>query len=275
MKFSVLLSIYYKESPTNFEQCMQSITINQSLQPNEIVLVEDGKLTDELYQAIDIWQNKLGDTLKRVILADNVGLGKALNIGLSHCSNDWVFRMDTDDISLPDRFKKQSEFIKNHPDIDILSGQIVEFEDDPDHTTGVKRVPLTHKEILKFSRLRSPFNHMAVAYKKSVVESVGGYQHHMFMEDYNLWIRILSKGYKGANLPDNLLFVRAGSDMIQRRKGLIYIKSEWKLLQLKKKLKYQKTIPAITTFSARSVPRLLPNRALSKIYKLLRHPVNQ
>lgn len=274
MKFSVLLSIYHKETPKNFEQCMQSITFDQSFQPHEIILVEDGKLNNDLYEVINTWKKKLGSILNVVPLKENVGLGKALNIGLSHCTNDWVFRMDTDDISLPDRFKKQLDFIQKHPDIAILSGQIVEFEDDPKHPTGTKKVPLTHSEILRFSRLRSPFNHMAVAYKKSVVESVGGYQHHMFMEDYNLWIRILHNGYKGANLEDNLLLVRAGNDMIKRRKGLIYIKSEWQLLKLKTNLGFQGIIPALTIFSARSIPRLLPDKALSKIYTLLRHPLN-
>jgi hypothetical protein len=51
----------------------------------------------------------------------------------------------------------------------------------------IKTVPTTHEDIKKFAQKRCPFNHMTVAYKKSVITELGGYQHHLFMEDYNLW----------------------------------------------------------------------------------------
>lgn len=270
MKFSVLLSIYYKEAPDNFHQCLQSIVVNQTLQPNEIVIVEDGKLTEDLYQVLNDWEEKLGSLLKRIPLEKNMGLGKALNIGLSHCSSEWVFRMDTDDICFSGRFEKQISFLKQHPDVDILSGQVIEFDTYVNNITGYKKVPLTHEEIIKFSKTRNPFNHMAVAYKKSIIESVGGYQHHAYMEDYNLWLRVLAAGHKSANLKDTLVKVRAGKDMITRRSGKQYINSEWQLFRLKKELHYQTTIPAFLTFIARSVPRLLPNKVLTRIYSTLR-----
>ncbi|EGK13941.1 glycosyltransferase [Psychrobacter sanguinis] len=270
IKFSILMSIYHKESPQYFDACMHSLWYEQSLKPTEIVLVKDGSLTLGLDNIISKWQSELNEVLVVVSLEKNVGLGKALNIGLSNCSNEWVFRMDTDDICVPDRFEKQINFIKNHPDISLLSGQIKEFDGSLDNIMGVKSVPLHHNEILEFSKTRNPFNHMAIAYKRSVIESVGGYQHHIYMEDYNLWLRVLSADFKAANLEDTLVMVRAGEDMIKRRKGKVYLNSEWQLFNLKRELNYQSTPKAILILILRSAPRLLPTSILAKVYAKLR-----
>lgn len=268
INFSILMSVYKNESPNNLKQSLDSIFDN-TLLPSEVVIIEDGPLTNDLYSILNQYE-KGYRSLIRIPIKENVGLGKALNIGLRHCSNEWVFRMDTDDICVPERFEKQISFIQNHPEIDILSGQIEEFENSELNITGVKQVPLNHNDIIKLSKTRNPFNHMAIAYRKSVIESVGGYQHHMYMEDYNLWLRVLASGYLSANLEDTLVKVRAGQDMIRRRRGKAYVKSEWQLLQLKTSLKYQPTHQALFIFIARSITRLLPSGMLMKVYGKLR-----
>lgn len=266
--FSVLMSVYLKENSQYLKDSIDSI-FNNTVVPSELIIIEDGVLTDDLYLILDKYEN-IFPSITRVPLKKNVGLGKALNIGLSHCSNEWVFRMDTDDICLTDRFEKQVKFLKENPEVDILSGQVIEFDTTIDNITGNKRVPLAHKDIIQFSKTRNPFNHMAVAYKKSVIESVEGYKHHAYMEDYNLWLRVLAAGYIGANLEDNLVLVRAGEEMIKRRSGKVYLKSEWQLFKMKRSLNYQGTVPAISTLIARSIPRLLPNKFLTRIYSILR-----
>ena len=112
---------------------------------------------------------------------------------------------------------------------------------------------------------------MAIAYKKSVVETVGGYQHHSMMEDYNLWIRVLAAGYKSANLPENLVYVRAGNAMLERRRGWNYVESEWKLFKLKQNLNFQSLGSAFFIFILRSIPRILPVSVLNLVYKYLRN----
>jgi glycosyltransferase involved in cell wall biosynthesis len=114
MKFSVLVSVYHRESPLYLELALNSIWEVQTLKPNEIVLVKDGPLTDSLEAVIDRFFNTCGDVLKIVPLSRNVGLSTALNIGLSHCSFDYVARMDTDDICMYNRFEKQINFFKIH-----------------------------------------------------------------------------------------------------------------------------------------------------------------
>lgn len=266
MYFSILMSIYHKENPIFLNQCFTSIWTEQTLKPAEIVLVKDGALTAELEQIIFTWQEKLGLVLKIVALEQNIGLGKALNAGLTQCSYDWVLRMDTDDIATPNRFQKQIDFIQKNPDVVLFSGQILEFNQDISDANVLKPVPIDYHEIKKFAQKRCPFNHMTVAYKKDVILELGGYQHHLFMEDYNLWLRVIGAGYKIANLPDVLLYARVGNGMHARRRGWQYIQSEKQLLDLKLKLKIQPLAPAVLLFLVRSAFRLLPSSLLGKVY---------
>ena len=270
MNFSVLMSVYFKDNATHLEQCLRSIWTNQYVKPTEIVLVKDGKLSSELEQIITHWQNKLNSKFIVIALSENLGLGKALNEGLKHCHYSWVFRMDADDICLPDRFEKQLAFIQEHPDIALFSSQIEEFDETMSNSLGVKSVPITCDEIYSSALLRNPFNHMTVAYKKSIIEQVGGYKHHLYMEDYNLWLRVISKGYKVRNLPDVLVNVRAGNSMYARRKGLEYIRSEFQLAKLKIALQLQSSFLAYAYCFIRVLPRLLPKRLLGRIYQQLR-----
>lgn len=264
--FSILMSLYHKENPNALEQCFQSIWQNQTVKPSEIVLVLDGPIGSELSQCVDKWQFQIGRFLKVLPLEHNVGLGKALNFGLEHCSNEWVFRMDTDDICTPDRFQKQVEFISNNPDIVVFGGQILEFDQTINDAKVQKAVPTKHEEIKQFAKSRCPFNHMTVAYKKDIILQLGGYKHHLFMEDYNLWLRVLGASYQVGNLSEVILYARVGNGMHARRKGLEYIKSEHQLLNLKKELKLQNPIHANMLFLIRSVFRLVPSSVLGKFY---------
>lgn len=266
MKFSVLMSIYYKERPQHFQECMQSIWDNQTLKPNEIILVKDGILTKKLETEIQRWSIKLSDVIKIVSIPENVGLGKALNEGLKYCSNEYVVRMDSDDISMPDRFEKQINYLNNHPNVVVLGGQIIEFDRSILDAQVLKLVPTNTDSIKKYSLKRNPFNHMTVVYKKNIVLLLGGYQHHLFMEDYNLWLRIIAHGYHTANLPDAIVYARVGNGMYKRRQGIEYIRSEKKLLELKLNLKLVKTYPAILVFLIRCSVRLLPPSIIYFIY---------
>lgn len=275
MKFSVLLSLYFKENVSFLNDCFKSIWDDQSINPNQIVLVLDGPIGQELQDCVNLWQVKIGSVLKVIQLSTNIGLGKALNEGLKHCSNEWVFRMDTDDICKSDRFEKQIQYIKSNPDIVLFGGQILEFNNDISEANILKIVPTQLNEILKFSKYRSPFNHVTVAYKKSIIEKVGGYQHHLFMEDYNLWLRVLAAGYNVGNHSDVLLYARVGNGMHAKRKGVQYLRSEKQLLDLKKNLKIQSPLHANAYFLVRASFRLLPANILGKFYNtFLRKKVN-
>lgn len=266
MSFSVLSSIYHKEHPLHFNSCMESIWDKQTLKPTEIVLIEDGPLTPELDQIIAKWQEKLGKTLRVKKLEQNVGTGKAKNIGLKECNYDIVCIVDTDDVYVPERFEKQIDFLKKNPDVSIVGGQILEFVEDTQNPTGMRNVPLSNEDLRNYAKKQSPFNNMTITYRKSHILEVGGYQHHLWMEDYNLFLRVIAKGYKIQNLPDVLVYARIDNGMHGRRKGFQYIKSEKQLLDLKKQLKLQNPLYANMLFLVRSAFRLLPANLLGKIY---------
>lgn len=261
--FSVLMSLYYKEQPNFLNDCLDSLA-RQILPATEIVIIYDGVVSLELKEVVTKWQTRL--PIKVVALPENVGLGKALNIGLKHCSYKWVFRMDTDDICTEDRFEKQAEFITGSPNVVLVGSHVLEFDELIEDAKVLKSVPITALEIHNFALKRNPFNHMTVAYDKEVIESVGSYQHHMFMEDYNLWLRIIAAGYNVANIDRVLVYARVGNGMHARRRGWSYIQSEKKLRDLKIDLKMQSFLSAYIVFVMRSIARLAPSGILGSFY---------
>lgn len=267
MEFSALLSIYKNEEPIYFYKCMESLYM-QSLQASEIVLVIDGPVPLSIWNVIHHWKEKLN--INVFPLEKNVGLGEALNYGLSKCKFDLVARMDTDDICDKYRFEKQVSLFKEDNKLTICGSCIDEIEPYTCALLSKRIVPLTHELILKKVAYRNPFNHMTVMYKKSAVLKVGSYQHLSGMEDWYLWLRLLSSGYKAQNIPESLVAARTGTQMLSRRSGFQYVKSEWIITKKKLDLKIINLPKALFIFVVRSVPRLLPTKLLNKVYSYSR-----
>lgn len=194
MGFSVLMSVYYKESPIFLEEALKSV-INQSLLPSEIVLVKDGPLTIDLEETINAFTLVYTDLFKVVALERNLGLGNALKIGIEYCSYEIVARMDTDDISRPNRFETQFNFLANKPHIDIIGTNIEEFDKIPGDLKRCKRNPETHNELIKQIKLKSPFNHPTIMFRKSSLIKAGSYNGDLpLFEDYSLFLRMWLQG---------------------------------------------------------------------------------
>ncbi|EGU18533.1 glycosyltransferase [Vibrio mimicus] len=198
--------------------------MNSVVSPDEVVVVEDGPLGNELQSVISLFSNKL--PVKNVKLASNVGLGKALSIGLRECSHEWVARFDSDDICHPARFQTQVAFIQQNEYIDIIGTAIAEFEFDQVDVHAYRKPPINHDEIVEYAKSRNPFNHMTVMYRKSKVLEAGNYQDNYLYEDYALWVRMINNGAVTANIPDVLVYARTGNGMEIRRGGIKYAKSE-------------------------------------------------
>ena len=229
-KFSVLMSVYNKEKPENLDLSLKSILVNQTCVPNEVILVKDGPLTVDLDKVVNKYQKKFKDILKTVSLDKCSGLGNALNVGLSNCKYNLVARMDSDDVSVPNRFEKQIKYMVKHPKVVACGGYIGEFENDPNEPLRLKRIPLTYDEILKYSKLRNPMNHVTVCFRKKDIQEVGGYMHLQYLEDHYLWARILASKKILENIPEILVRVRVGNGFNSRRGSKMYI-SGWKFLQ--------------------------------------------
>ena len=229
MKFSVLMSVYIKEQPDSFESSLESILINQTVIPDEFVLICDGPLTDELNKVIERFCTEFPEIMKIHRLEKNVGLGQALNIGLEKCSNEIIARADSDDVCVPERFARQLEYITAHPEAAAVGSGIDEFDTDWNNPIYTKHMPQSFAEIKKMNRYRNPLNHMTVMFRKSMVMQAGSYMPLPYVEDYYLWVRLIACGYELANMSDILVHARIGNGMLKRRANKQYI-SSWKVL---------------------------------------------
>lgn len=223
-KFSVLMSVYYKEKPEYFDLALKSNLVDQTLQPNEFVLVCDGELTPELERVIVKYQKLFPDVVK-VYRKENGGLGKALNFGLPKCSFPLVARSDSDDICVSTRFEKQVKFMAEHIEIGVVGSYIDEFATDWRTPSRIKTMPLTPDDLFKMAKLRNPLNHMSVMMRKEDIIRIGSYRHVPYAEDYDLWVRAMINGIKIANIGEVLVHARTGNGMIQRRGSKETIKS--------------------------------------------------
>lgn len=266
--YSVLMSVYFREKPEFLNKALKSIA-EQTVHPSEIVMVCDGELTDELNEVLSIWEKHFNGLMKIIRLPENRGLGAALNIGLSHCSCELVARMDTDDISMSDRIQRQLDVFESNPDISICSGTVQEFEVSPEEVLSKRNLPEMNAQIVEFCKKRNPFNHPCVMYRKSAVLKAGGYQSFYLLEDYWLWIRMLSTGEKGYNIQDPLLWMRAGSGMYKRRSGWLYVQSQARLFYQMKKMKFITLSEMCSSIIIRTLSALAPNWLRQEVFGLV------
>lgn len=217
-KYSVLMSLYIKEKPEYLRSAIQSM-INQTHAPDEIVIVKDGVITKELESVLDDFSEKYPNLFNIVGYEKNRGLGLALNFGLEHCRNELVARMDTDDISKPERCAKQVKAFEVNPELGIVGSFVDEFYSSPNEVVSVRAVPEKYDDIYKFAKKRSAFNHPAVMYRKSKVLENGGYSDLRRNQDVDLFGRMLFSGCKAENIGESLLYFRSNDDLAKRRKS--------------------------------------------------------
>ncbi|AOO74996.1 hypothetical protein LCW_02410 [Latilactobacillus curvatus] len=268
-EFTVLMSVYEKEDPQKLKQSMNSV-LNQSMKPKEFLIIKDGKLTAKLDEVLDEYTLNYSN-IRIITLKENVGLGVALNIGVSECRTDLIARMDSDDVSVYDRFKKQMLVFEHYPNLDIVGSNIAEFSGDINNIVGRRLVPRTQKEIIKKSPTRNPMNHMTVMFKKKSVEEVGSYIPKKGFEDYYLWLRMLNKNKKFYNLNENLVYARVEENFFNRRTGINYFKQE---INFQKDIRKEGLISKeifIRNIFTRGAVRLLPANIMQLVYQKYIH----
>ncbi len=227
LETSVLMSVYHRVEPDQLKQSLASLKW-QTRPADQVVIVIDGPIPDELHTQLTAFaqHEKANFTVKLVPLQANAGLTNALNQGLQHCDGEWIFRMDADDLSMPNRFATQLDFLEQHPEIDVLGSALYEFTSDPSHPNRIKPVRAQHEQISKGFALRNPINHPTVCLRKSLLESEGGYPDLPLLEDYYLWAKLLKRGAKFHNLTVPLYLFRFDRGTLERRRGLDNFKNE-------------------------------------------------
>ncbi|MDR1951128.1 MAG: glycosyltransferase [Bacteroidales bacterium] len=267
--FSVLLSIYHKETPAFLEASLQSV-FEQTLLPNEVVVVKDGKLSSELNAIFDRYQEKYPDVFKIYSLPENLGLGVSLAYGLERCSNELVARVDTDDINLPFRFEEQYNMLVEHPELDLVGFNIAEFEKNPNIVYSYRNLPEKPEELYKFGKRRCPVNHPSIMYRRSKVLEVGNYRRlkiNKGMEDYYLWMRMLNANMKFYNIQKVGVLCRIGNNMISRRHGFLYYRLEMDCFAKGAKMGYIGVFDFCVAMILRGIVHLVPKVITKWIYK--------
>jgi glycosyltransferase involved in cell wall biosynthesis len=270
MKISVLMSVYAKEKPKYLVSALNSIK-NQSIKPNEFIIVKDGLLSSKLDEVLNQFKNDCKEfNIIFIQLKKNLGLGLALQEGLKHCNYEWIMRMDSDDISRPDRIEiMKKEIINDNFNHDIYGSHLEEFMDFSDKKQS-RIVKLTHNEILLDLRKKNPMNHVTIfGNKKSIIDS-GGYKDFKSFEDYYLWARMMKNNYKFKNINKVTVDVRIGELMFEKRRGWFYFKQEFYM----QKYLYKSNLTSSYDFFVNSIlrcsVRLLPIFIIEKIYNIYR-----
>lgn len=215
-RYSVLMSVYHRENPAHFDASLKSM-VSQTVVTDDFVIVCDGPLTPELDAVLEKYLRQYPQIFQIIRLEKNVGIGKAANIGLQHCKNSLIAKMDADDISVPTRCEMQLKRFAQCPELTVLGGYIEEFDQEPGKRIAVRSVPLSNEKIREFARRRQPFNNMTVMYRREAVLKVGGYRDLRRSEDFDLYIRLLHAGYYCENLDQILVYARVNADAFARR----------------------------------------------------------
>ena len=264
--FSVIMSVYKSDNPEQLDVALDSI-INQTLPPNEIILVVDGPVSDESVKVLEN-KKKVCPEFKVFYQKENKGLGAVLRIAVANAQYDYLARMDSDDIALPNRFELQMNEFKKDDNLSLVGGMITEFAETPENIISKRILPCSDEDIKQFMKSRCGVNHMTVIMKKEDLLKAGNYQPDFRQEDYFLWARMILAGCTFKNIPEVVVNVRSGYDQFARRGGLKYYKDvlkfnrwmyEKKLISLPRMV-YNDCVRGLVQF-------LLPNSIRTFIYK--------
>lgn len=266
MGFSCLIACYFRDSPLQLRTALQSL-IDQTTNATEIVLVEDGQLSIPLYSVLDEFQEIL--PIKRVRIEENLGLGNALNHGLTECKYEIVMRMDTDDICHPKRFERQFKFLKENPSISIVGTWAKDIKDDG-AIIGERTYPCSHEELYRII-WSCPFAHPTVAFRKSEILRVGSYRTDIKRrQDYDLWMRAAEYGLKFANIPEYLLYYRFTDDYYKKNNFKVAWNQAMMGVKGLRRLKFKSIYPYAAVFSP-VFRSMLPSFIEKPIHRLMRN----
>ena len=220
-KIGVLLPVY-KNDRENFMHMSVDSILEQTYTNFILYIGVDGPVLDgvrEYLMKLDQMRN-----VDVVWFGVNRGLACVLNDLIALAKKDgceYFARMDADDISLNDRFERQTNFLDNNPGVDVVGGAIEEINSDGELRGKHVQYPLVNGDCRKFFRYRDPLAHPAVMFRSSYFEKVvKGYRpEYRKNQDTMLWFDGYMNGCVFANLPDTVLHFRVNEDFYNRRNG--------------------------------------------------------
>ncbi|MFP5346591.1 MAG: glycosyltransferase [Actinomycetes bacterium] len=269
MKLTVLMTVYDGAEPDQLRRALESV-VRQTRVPDEILVVEDGPLRPALREVLARFQDDRRDVVRLLPLPENVGGGAASDVGLRAATWDVVAKMDADDVAMPTRFETQLRLLEEQG-LDVVGSSMLEFEGAESNVVGLRRPPLSHQEIARYARLHNPLNHPTVMMRRDAALRAGGYVEIKYVEDYDLWARMLASGARFGNVAEPLLLFRTSSAMYRRRAGVALLRSEWVLQRRLQELGLVSGWQRARNLVLRCTFRLLPTGLLRLAYaRLLR-----
>jgi hypothetical protein len=265
--FSLLLPVYRGDRPDFLRRAFRSTVDDQTLRPDQVVVVRDGPVSTELAQAMADLTAASPVPVVTVLLERNMGLAHALERGLEACAHDVVARMDADDISLPERFARQLELISGG--LDLVGTGMYEFADEVGTIVGRRTPPVGADAISRYARFHDPFNHPTVVYRRAAVQRAGGYKPLGLMEDYYLFARMIQEGARVQNLPDPLVMYRVSAGAYKRRGGVAQLRAEVRLQREFRRARFTSLAQASRNVLVRGGYRLVPEGIRRVAYRRL------
>lgn len=215
-RVSVLMSVYKNENSINLEKCLKSIWTFQNHKPDEIIIIKDGPLSSDLTKTINKWKIELESKLIIVENEENIGLTKSLNKGLDYITGKYVVRMDSDDISQPQRIMKQLAFLESNSEIDVV-GSFAKNIDDNDRVISFRKVPEDNDSIKRMLPIFNPIIHPSVMIRCKVLKQFRYNEKYRTSQDYALWFNLASAGLKFHNINEDLLLYRMGENYTDKK----------------------------------------------------------
>ncbi len=267
-KQAVIMSLY-KNDRLEFVKLAVESTLSQTYKEFDFYIQYDGPVRLD----VDEYLSSLTDERVKIQRREeNKGLAYSLNELLQIVmpkGYEFIARMDADDISMPERFEKQLEYLKMHSEVECLGTWAIEITSDGKEYYR-KQMPQTHEECYNMFRKRDCMIHPTVMYRRSYIEKAGLYAlDTYFGEDTMMWANGFAAGCKFANVPEYLFKFRLDDNFFERRRGWKHAKEIFKLRhKVNKMLGYG--ISADFWAFAYAAAKMMPKFILNIIYKTAR-----
>lgn len=261
-----VLPVYSGVSPAEFTRAYRSIA-HQTLEPEEILVVLDGPVQPGIEEFLS---EREGSQLTIIRLEHNQGVAAAMRVAFEGARHRWVARHDADDIMMPERFAIQWPIVSTG-EFAAVGGAMLEFVDNPTNIVRVRRLPSSHEDLARYARMNSPLNNQSTVFDRDAVLAVGNVRDVQFMEDYDLFARLIAHGYRLHSVDKPLVLVHAQDTMYDRRTDARFAKSE---RQMQKNLVEMGLISrprAVINYAIRQTFRALPRPLLKLAYVGLFH----